>query len=125
MSKIALDIHGVIDREPEFFAWLSSHLRGKGWQVHILTGGRWEHNQHLLKEWKIIYDQFFSITDYHVAKGTPILPDCKDGDICIEDELWNSTKAQYCRAHGIKVIVDDSLIYKKYMPDYVDFVHWW
>lgn len=123
-SSIALDIHGVIDQDPEFFSFLTKRLHSKNWKIHIVTGGRLKHNEQKLSNWGIYYDHFFSITDYHEWKGTPIIPGVCDGEICIEDKLWNSTKGQYCRAHAVDIIVDDSYIYKKYMPNETEFV-WW
>jgi len=101
MNKIALDIHGVIDQEPEFFSWLSRRLKLKEWEIHILTGGRYVHNEKLLKEWNIHYDHFFSITDYHLNLGTPMLPGTCDGEVCVTDELWDCVKGEYCGENNI------------------------
>lgn len=123
--KIALDIHGVIDAEPEFFSWLSHHLHMKGWEVHIVTGGRLIHNKNHLFKWNIKWDHFYSITDHHIELGTPIVPGCPDGQVCIEDRTWNMAKGLYCREHDISILVDDSLMYKKYLRSYqTHFEHW-
>lgn len=124
MPKIALDIHGVIDAEPRFFSWLSNHLKDKGWEVHILTGGRLIHNEQMLKDAGIHYDQFFSITDYHLKLGTPAIKGVCDGGICVEDKLWNPVKGKYCEVIEIDILVDDTLMYKKYMPYFTHFEHW-
>ena len=124
LKKIGLDIHGVIDHDPEFFSWLSSRLRDKGWEVHVITGGKWEHNEHLLAEWRMEYDTFFSITDKHVELGTPLKPDCPDGQVCIADNIWDREKGWYCSKNSISVMVDDTLHYSNYMPDFTKFFHY-
>jgi len=39
--KIGLDLHGVIDALPEFFAFLTDSVIKNGGEVHIITGGSW------------------------------------------------------------------------------------
>lgn len=115
MKKVAFDIHGVIDADYEFFSWLSHLLKEKSVEVHIITGGRYSENARLLKNWNIYYDCFFSITDHHVALGTPIVPNCPDGQVCIADDLWDRAKGDYCKKHDIHLLVDDTPRYKDYM----------
>lgn len=123
MKKVAFDIHGVIDADSEFFSWLSHRLRDKGTEIHIITGGRYSENVRLLKKWNIYYDNFFSITDYHKELGTPMLEGCADGEVCIVDELWDRAKGDYCKKHGIHLIVDDTPRYAGFMTD-THFEHW-
>lgn len=39
--KIGLDLHGVIDALPEFFAFLTDSVIKNGGEIHIITGGSW------------------------------------------------------------------------------------
>ena len=112
-----LDIHGVIDAHPKFFARFTKRLREQGHKVFIITGGQGKpklFNQ--LKEWDITYDFFFSITDYHVAKGTKVTFEDEDNPF-MDDETWNRTKGDYCRENKIDIMIDDTKVYGEYMTD--------
>ena len=37
--KLGLDIHGVIDSNPESFAFMSQSVIANNGEVHIITGG--------------------------------------------------------------------------------------
>jgi len=112
--KIAIDIHGTIDAQPDFFSKLTKLLKAFGVEIHVTTGV--QISSRVIKEladWQIEYDYLFSITDYHVAKGTPIKWD-EHGNPWIEDEIWNRTKGQYCWNNRIDLTIDDSPAYGKY-----------
>ena len=123
MKRVAFDIHGVIDRDPEFFSWLSHRLRDKGYEIHIITGGKYVDNARLLVKWGVYYDHFYSITDHHVELGTPIIEGCPDGEVCIADALWDRAKGDYCRKNNIHLIVDDTPRYEEFMHE-THFEHW-
>ena len=125
MQKVAFDIHGVIDADPEFFSWLSHRLRDNGYEIFIITGGKYVDNARLLKKWNIYYDHFYSITDHHRSIGTPMIEGCADGDMCIADDLWDRAKGNYCKKHDIHLIVDDTPRYELSMPDSTHFEHWY
>lgn len=112
--KIGLDIHGVIDTEPELFSKLSNGCIKKGWQVHIITGQ--EDTKILrdtLKEYGIAYSHIFSIISYHKKLGTVITHDEK-GNPWMDEDIWNRTKGGYCLKKGIDIHIDDSYTYGKY-----------
>jgi len=112
--KIAIDIHGTIDARPRFFSKLTKLLKSFGAEIHITTGV--PISSKIIGElafWQIQYDHLFSITDYHVSKGTPIEWDAK-GDPWIEEEIWDRTKGQYCWNRRIDLAIDDSPMYGKY-----------
>ena len=114
--KIGLDIHGVIDSDPVFFATLISLLRAEGHEVHLLTGR--EISDELvakLNDLGITYDQLFSITSYHKSIGTYIT--YKDGNPTqplIAPPLWNRSKAEYSKRVGLGLHIDDSTVYGQY-----------
>lgn len=112
--KIGLDIHGVSDSAPEFFSHLSQLFHIAGCEVHIITGA--EQTPELeaqLKALGICYTHFFSITDYHKSIGTPVTYS-SPGNPVINDALWDSTKAEYCRREEIGMMIDDSTVYGQY-----------
>jgi len=92
MLKIGLDIHGVVDLMPKFFAELTKILVSTGNEVHILTGR--SINDKLFEEinkYDIHYTHLFSIIDYHKKLGTPIYWE-DDDNPWIDNELWNKQK---------------------------------
>lgn len=113
--KVGLDFHGVIDSMPEFFSFLSNAIIKSGGEIHIITGGLSESDQKLLEEYNIKYTKIFSITDYHKQINTPTKGfHPKFGFALIEDELWDKTKADYCRRENIDFHIDDTLAYNDY-----------
>ena len=114
--KIGLDIHGVIDQDPSFFATLITRLRKQGHEVHILTGR--ELSDDLIARLSglgIAYDQLFSITSYHKEIGTYVT--YKDDDPTqplIAPPKWDRTKADYAKRVGLSLHIDDSPVYGEY-----------
>lgn len=116
MINKGFDIHGVLTSNSSYFRKeLNSLLRG-GNNVHIITGSPYEKAIEELTysgfKKGIHYTHFFSILDYHKSIGTHIT--YIDGKPFIDDELWNSCKAQYCKEHNIDLHVDDSDVYGDY-----------
>ena len=110
--KIGLDIHGVIDTKPEFFAAFSKTFVDAGHEVHILTGPHITPKlEEYLKGLGIAYTHIFSISDYHQAKGTEIHYDDK-GDPHLDTWAWDSAKAEYAVEHQLDLHFDDSDQYK-------------
>ena len=119
MIKLGLDVHGVIDDDPDLFADLSRMMFEQGHQVFIVTGR--EKHKELVDEmvnYHIIYTDILSITSYQKTLGTPVsyLDDRKSQPM-MDPKLWNPTKAMLCATAGIHIMVDDSLIYEKYFSD--------
>lgn len=114
--KIGLDIHGVIDRDPDFFATFILLLRAEGHEVHILTGREISNKLiNKLNDQSIAYDQLFSITSYHKEIGTHIA--YKNGDRTqplIAPPKWDRTKADYAERVMLDFHIDDSLVYGQY-----------
>lgn len=122
--KLGLDIHGVIDHDPEFFSTLTKLLKGSDEiEVHIVTGGRYHEEAEKLKDWGIEYDEFFSIYDYHHALGTDTWYDRK-GNLRMLDEDWDTTKGEYCERENITIMIDDTAKYGNYMPPTTHFYHY-
>jgi hypothetical protein len=114
--RVGIDIHGVIDKDPEFFSALTKKLSVKGHEIHILTGR--ELDDELVDRlcgFDISYNQIFSITSYHKSINTPMK--FKNGDPTqplISDLRWDSTKAKYAQNNRLDFHIDDSPIYGKY-----------
>ena len=83
--RIGLDIDGLIDERPEFFAFLSGTLRAAGHFVAVLTyrdPERVQHTQRQLTKWGVTYDEL------HFASAL-------------------SDKGRLCRELAIDVYFDD------------------
>ena len=112
--KIGLDIHGICDANPEFFSELSRLFVNAGHDVHIISGRRVSDGAlDEIKELGLSYTHFFSISDYHVEKGTKVWED-DDGNPWLEGELWDRTKGDYCAKHQIDFHIDDTARYGDY-----------
>jgi len=119
MIKLGLDVHGVIDEDPEFFSNLSDVMFKQGHSIFIITGR--EIGAELveeIKKYEIQYTTILSITTYQKILGTPVsyLDDRKSQPI-MDPTIWNPTKAALCATAGIDIMVDDSIIYGKYFQD--------
>jgi len=123
--SIGIDIHGVIDALPEFFAFLADSVIKNGGDVHIITGGEW--NDKLEKQLgNINYTHKFSVYD-HLLKTAETLGEIEfpDGTIQkkFDDVLWDSTKAEYCKENNINLHIDDTLCYNDYFT--TPFARFW
>lgn len=117
--KIGLDLHGVITDMPEFFSRLMLSLSFSGFEIHIITGGSKKKALEELTKLNIRkgfnYTHLFSILDYHIEKDTPQTGWNKEyNNPEFDDEVWDRTKADYCRKHKIDLMIDDSLIYNNH-----------
>ena len=117
--KLGLDIHGVIDANPETFAFLSKSIVDSGGEIHIITGGSW--SELLKKEVEdagIKYTHLFSVYDY--LKSTDAVPigliQFPDGIIQdkYERNLWDSIKAKYSSEQRLDLHIDDTIGYGEY-----------
>lgn len=108
--KIGLDIHGVIDTFPEKFKHLSAALVKDGGEVHIITGTKRDADMdNLLDKAGIQFTHYFSIVTYLEECGVSI--DWREGLPYADETKWNVAKSEYCNAHGIDLMFDDSPTY--------------
>jgi hypothetical protein len=123
--KIGIDIHGVGDATPEFFALLSNMITNASEdEIHIITGGM------LTKEYttyidnlNIDFNKIFSVSEYLIANGTAVRWSDKNNP-WFDAELWDRAKADYCKDNNIDIMFDDTLRYAKYFKDInTTFIH--
>ncbi len=122
--KIGFDVHGVIDKDPNFFATLIYHLRTEGHEVHIITGRELDdYIYDKLKCFNINFDKIFSITSYHKRIGTHITYKNEDPtQPLIAPSKWDRTKADYAERHGLDLHIDDSKTYGHYFTGNTQYV---
>lgn len=110
LKKIGFDIHGVIDKNPDLFAEMIAEFYSLGYEIHILTGSLITPDIiRELRDYGIRYDFLFSILGYHRSKNTEMWED--DRGFWIDDDLWEMTKAMYCKEHEINFHMDDTRSY--------------
>jgi hypothetical protein len=112
--RIGLDYHGVIDAYPKFFSEFSKILKNKGHDLVIITGTSL--NSSIRKELAacdIMYSDIFSITDHLSSMGALVEKIGDDGNPWFDSNLWNSSKAEYCKSQKIDIHIDDSEDYGK------------
>ena len=117
MNKaIALDLHGIINTAPEFFASLTQSLVKDGWKVHVLTGSHIKEQgiEEELQKYGIAYTHLFSIADHHRDNKTEGMWYDEKGDPWVSDEDWNKTKALYCKEFNVDFCIDDTAKYADY-----------
>lgn len=117
--KLGLDIHGVIDSNPESFAFMSQSVITNNGEVHIITGGSWTSAlEEQLKEYDIRWTSIFSVYDYLVDSGIDSIGTIQFPDGTIQKKfdyhLWDTIKAGYCRSNNIDLHIDDTEVYSKY-----------
>lgn len=112
--KLGLDLHGVSDKIPEFFALIANLLIDAGHEVHLMTG---EHEgpylDEQIKKCGLVYTHLFSIADWHKKRGTDISYDT-NGNPWMDSKTWDSSKALYAEEEGIDLVIDDTARYGTY-----------
>ena len=118
-KKIGLDLHGVIDSDPLFFSALTQALYQQEFEIHIITGGKFEEKEiEDLKKWGVVYTHVFSVYEWMLKNSTPVGGSIlfPDGTVQVKfpDEEWDLVKANYCRENGIRLHIDDTLAYNQH-----------
>lgn len=117
--KLGLDIHGVIDSNPESFSFMSQSVIAGGGEVHIITGGSWTSElEEQLKGYGIKWTSCFSVYDYLLDSGIDSIGTIQFPDGTIQKKfdyhLWDTIKAGYCKSNSIDLHIDDTEVYSKY-----------
>ena len=111
--RIGLDFHGVLDDDKQYFANLSKKILNEGGEVHIITGSRDTLEvRDKITGLGVVFSHFFSISSYHASAGTKMRED--EHGPWMDAEVWDKSKAEYCKKHGIHIHIDDSPVYGKY-----------
>ena len=112
--KLGLDYNGVISDHSGMLAILSSILVKAGHEVHIITGRRQiPEFEEELDSLGIRYTHFFSIADHHKELGTPMVG-YENNEPWLDANIWDATKADYCKRVQIDMHIDDSDTYGQY-----------
>ena len=124
MKKIGIDLHGVLSDYPAKFLPLLKKLC-KTHEVHILSGPP---SQEVLNEmfdlgyrWRTHFHFTFSVVDHLKFLGVKMWEDDKN-TWWAEREHWWASKGNYCEEKGIELLIDNSIEYKDYLPEFTNFV---
>jgi len=117
--RLGLDVHGVIDDDPELFSGISSLMHQRGCKVYIVTGREISDELKVeLAKSRIVYDKILSITTYRKVRGLPIFYVGGDkSQPMMEPYFWDRTKAKLCAEANIDLMIDDSLVYGEFFRD--------
>ena len=112
--RVGLDYHGCVDQAFDFWSYttwgiINSNSRN---QVHVITGAREKDISKILRDKKIYYTHFFSITEHLEKVGIPYRVH-KD-KYTFDNDTWNKEKAKYCKKNKIDYHFDDTENYGKY-----------
>ena len=109
--KIGLDVHGVIDANPKFWAEFTTTMLLAGHDIHIITGPPiTDEFKARLDGYGVKWTHIFSIVDHHCAIGTGVWQDAA-GFWYTHPWAWDKTKADYCAENQIDLHIDDSDVY--------------
>lgn len=128
--KIAFDIHGTIDKNPEIFKLQMELMIDSGIEVFIISGPPEEQIRAELARlgyFESIHfqkDNVLSVVDY--LRFNSILPMTQDekGHWWCNDFHWWQTKGILCDNFKIDLIIDNEIRYKSNMPDITTFILW-
>jgi hypothetical protein len=117
--KVGLDLHGVIDALPDFFAFLTDSIVKNGGEVHIITGGSWTKElESQVDSMNIKWTHKFSVYDHLIEIGSPTSGEYVFPDGTIQKkfvgDVWDKAKSEYCRDNNINLHIDDTLIYNNF-----------
>jgi len=123
--KIGIDIHGVMDRHPDFFKSLISFLEQTGHTVCVVTGMAGDQAVKDLENagYDDLCVNLYSMVDYLLNKGVKFDMSDPENPWC-DDQIWWDAKARICQEYGIDYLIDDSYKYESAF-DLIDakFIH--
>jgi len=126
--RIAIDVHGTIDKNPKLFKLMMEIYLSAGIEVYIVSGPPVEEIHKELEKLKFKLDKHFSwiysVVDYLRSHTTvEMTQDDKGHWWCAEKDWWDS-KGMMCKHYNIDVIIDNEIKYKDNMPEKTKFIHW-
>lgn len=124
-----MDIHGVLDANPARFVKLMMEARKEGAIVHILTGIEWSPSveAELMGyakdhgDGKPYWDHFGSVISILKKNKVAGFIDERGRYWCDDNDSWDRVKGAYCLEHKATEIYDDTVQYRKYMPEFTEF----
>jgi hydroxymethylpyrimidine pyrophosphatase-like HAD family hydrolase len=113
--RISLDLHGVVNANPNGFAEYAKQMTEDGHEVYILTGSAYADAISELAEMKFDLrniKEIISTTDYLLDKDVPWEYD-HYGRPSFNPTVWWGAKGQIAREKNIDLHIDDGVEYEK------------
>jgi hypothetical protein len=121
---IGVDLHGVIDSDPEWFKEMLGQLMfdiggyGSTFDVYIISGPPKKDIRAELEKISIHhglhYDEICSVVDHLKEKGAKMWQDDRDRWWASNEEWWKA-KAEICEIEDVDIMIDDK---KEWMPHF-------
>lgn len=115
--RLGLDIHGVLDDNPEEFIKIADDFKEMGGDVYIITGSSHDEDldEYLLKlsGGRKFWDVLISVQDELAKKHEPAGIN-EHGRPYWPDEVWDRFKGDFCRENMINLHFDDTERYLQY-----------
>ena len=111
--KVAIDVHGTIDRWPVFWIRTISLMKAMGIKVYILSGPEKEKIIGRLVALKVDtreLEGILSVADWIKAQDGAVFWYDERG-FWADDKTWNEAKAYICAVNMIDVLIDDQIEY--------------
>lgn len=113
--KIGLDLHGVIDDDPDMFKKVMTLMHLQDREVYIVSGPPKEdiiaELNELGFEKGVHYEEVYSIVDFLKESGVRMWQD-ERGRWWSNDEDWLSSKAKICDSLSLEYMLDDKEMYR-------------
>lgn len=124
--KIAIDLHGTIDKYPDAFRMIMEMAVSAGIEVFVMSGPKFEIILDQLKELGFELHTHFtgvhSVVEFLQSGNTKMHQD-ERGGWWASDEDWWSAKGKLCKLCKIDIMVDNEIKYKDAMPEITNFIH--
>ena len=111
--KVAIDVHGTIDRWPVFWIRAISLMKAMGIKVYILSGPEKEKIVGRLVALKVDtrdLEGVLSVADWIKDQEGAVFWYDERG-FWADDKTWNEAKAYICAVNMIDVLIDDQIEY--------------
>ena len=126
--RIAFDVHGTIDKDPEVFKPMMKALLEADHEICIVSGPPKDQIFKELAKLEYIEDVHFrrvySVVDFIKEYSDVEMTQDEKGYWWCEDYYWWRSKAEICGFYNINVIYDNEIKYSYDMPHHVTFLHW-
>jgi len=112
--KMGIDIRQMGAVKESFFSELSRLLVKSGHEVHLLIEEEFTPalEKYLRDDLRLSWTHLFSVPTYQKARGVNIT--YIQGFPYMDEEIWNRTKAEYCREQNLDLHIDHSDVYARH-----------
>lgn len=125
--KIAFDVHGTIDTNPEVFKPMMQMFMRSEVNVVIFSGPP---KPQILNELTMLdyekgvhFDEIYSVVDYLKSIEVPMTQD-ENNDWWCDEKIWWKAKGMMCETLHIDMVIDNDFRYQHTIENHSTFIHW-